>query len=186
MIEEILEKYCTKLTHAKEVKKYSTMLIDAIYPDSSPVEKNLLEAAALLHDIGYYIEAKAHHKHSLDLILGMEIAGFSEKEVQIIAHTARYHRCAFPDENNHKRYAKLDKEQKETVLKLASILRIADGLDNPHKNLVTGIEYEENETSITIYIRTVGFAPNLKTAETKKDLFEFLHKKPVSILCKKL
>lgn len=183
----ILERFCTKPAHANQVKTYAGMLFDAIYPNKKESrEKTLLETAALLHDIGYFVERQSHHKHSLDLILENLNEDFSKEEIQVIAHTARYHRSSLPDETKHKKFSKLNEEQKVLIFKLAPLLKIADGLDNPHKNLITGIEYEEDDKSATIIVRTVGFNPKLATAEAKRDFFECVKKKPVNFIIKRI
>ena len=107
---------------------------------------------------------------------------FNEDEVKIIASIARYHRGSDPDESKHKIYTELTEEQKKTVCQLASILRIADGMDKPHKNLILRMEAKETEFSIDIYIKTVGFKPKLKMAEEKSALFSSVFKKNVQFL----
>lgn len=187
-IEEILNQYNIKTNHAMQVKVYALMLFEAMSNklfETGEKEAKYLEYAALLHDIGYFIESKSHHKHTLDLILGLDLDDCTKEEVQIIAHIARYHRSSFPDETKHKRFSELNGLQKKTVLRLAPILRLADGLDDPHKNLITGVEVEMNEDDINILIRTVGFLPKLETAQNKKDLLEEIFAKPVKLICKR-
>ena len=172
---EIFEKYCLDKEHALEVEKYSVMLFEAlngIIFDFSKKEKAYLCSAAKLHDIGYYIEKKSHHKHTMDLILQEGLEGFDEEETLIVANIARYHRNSLPDEVEHEFYAKLTDNSKDLVNKLASLLRIADGLDKPHKNLILRIRTEKTNDCLNLFIKTIGFKPSLKAAEHKKDLFE--------------
>lgn len=189
MIEDIIKHYNIRYTHSNQVKSYSWMLFDALNKklfDFHEKEKSYLCAAALLHDIGYHIERKSHHKHSLDMILSMDFKEFDAREREIVAHLARYHRSSFPDETKHKRFAQLDDEQKNIILKLSGLLRLADGLDKPSKNLITGIEANVDDTSINLILRIVGFMPKLAMAGQKKDLMEFIYKKPVNLFCKRL
>ena len=182
--DNIFEKYCKDKEHAQEVKKYAVMIFSALKQDVDAY-KNLpqksveyLEQAALLHDIGYAVEKKSHHKHSMSLILNEKIDGFSDYEVKIIANIARYHRGSFPDINKHDQFAQLDEKDRLAICKLGAVLRLADGLDKPHKNLILRMQAEETADSLCLYLKTVGFKPNLKMAEEKKDLLEFvLHKK---------
>ena len=172
---EIFEKYCLDKEHALEVEKYSVMLFDSlngIVFNFSQREKEYLCIASKLHDIGYYIEKKSHHKHTMNLILQEGLEGFSDEETLIIANIARYHRNSLPDEAEHEFYAKLTDNSKELVNKLASLLRIADGLDKPHKNLILRMRAENADNCLNLYIKTIGFKPSLKAAEHKKDLFE--------------
>ena len=65
--------------------------------DGDPVERELLEAACVLHDIGMSVDYDDHHKHTRYLILNAGLPGFSPREVALIAQTARYHRKGMPD-----------------------------------------------------------------------------------------
>ena len=105
---------------------------------------------------------------------------FTDDEKKIIANIARYHRSSLPDENKHKNYALLTEEQKQLVKKLGSILRIADGMDKPSKNLILRISAQETPQSIDFYIKTIGFKPKLKTAQEKSDMFENTFNKKVN------
>ena len=189
MIDDIVKKYNIRISHSNQVKTYALMLFDALNGklfDFGAKEREYLAAAALLHDIGNHIDRKSHHKNSLNMILEMDFDEFSAYERAIIAHLARYHRSSFPDEAKHKRFAALDEVQKDVVMKLCGVLRLADGLDKPQKNLITGIEAEIDENSINLTLRTVGFMPKLAMAKQKKDLLEFVYKKTVNLSCKKL
>lgn len=172
---EMFEKYCSDKEHALEVEKYSIMLFEAmngIVFELSEKAKEYLSVAAKLHDIGYYVDKKSHHKHTLDMILKEGLGDYSAEENLVVANIARYHRNSLPDELRHEAYAKLTDNFKELVNKLASLLRIADGLDKPHKNLILRMRAEKTEGCVNLYIKTIGFKPSLKAAEQKKDLFE--------------
>ena len=56
--------------------------------------EELLEYAALLHDIGYFYGYEAHHKHAYRMIMAADIPGLDEREKAIVANVARYHRSA--------------------------------------------------------------------------------------------
>lgn len=182
--EELFEKFSDRKEHAKQVQQYAEKLFDALNTGGicnfTQKEKEYLSKAALLHDIGYFVEQKSHHKHTMKMILEYGIKGFDSDEINLVANIARYHRSSFPKEEKHKNYAILDDKQKETVKKLASILRIADGLDKPSKNLILRIEAKETTDSIDFYLKTIGFKPKLKMAEEKSDLFEETFKKKVN------
>lgn len=180
---EMFENFGAHEEHAKQVEKYAEKLLDALnegcITNFSQREREYIKAAALLHDIGYYIEKKSHHKHTLKLILEHGLSGFDETETKLIANIARYHRSSFPNEEKHKHYASLTQEQKELVSKLGSILRIADGMDKPDKNLILGIKAEQTPENVFFYLKTIGFKPKLKMAQEKSDLFEEVFKKSV-------
>lgn len=184
----LYKKYCKNTDHACEVEKYCEMLLDALkdgtetYKNISEREKIYLKTAALLHDIGYVVDKKSHHKHAMKLIIDEGIEGFDEEEVLVTANIARYHRGALPDIHKHETFAQLPAKKQWLVRLLASILRIADGLDKPHKNLILRMEAQETPDSVNLYFKTVGFKPNLKMAEIKKNMLEDTLKKKINFL----
>src|ERR1700757_1095837 len=100
--------------------------------------RSLLSAAAILHDVGYHIAHESHHKHSLYLIRNSELTGFSEAERDVIANVARYHRGQEPKER-HESFAALNSTDRNTVVSLAAIIRIADALDRRHDSRVSEV-----------------------------------------------
>lgn len=184
----LYEKYCKDKEHATDVKKYALMIFEALYQNAEEY-KNLssksvqyLEQAALLHDIGYAVEKKSHHKHTMNIIINEGIDGFSREDAAIIANIARYHRGSLPDINKHEIFAQLPQQDRELVTKLGAILRLADGLDKPHKNLILRMQAKETEDTLELGLKTIGFKPNLKMAEEKKDLLEFTLQKQVKFV----
>ena len=118
----------------------------------------------------------------MNLILKEEIEGYSDEEILIIANVARYHRGSFPEETTHEKFAILSTEKQELVTKLSSILRLADGFDKPHKNLILRIRAENKENEIVFYLKSIGFKPSLKAAENKKELMEYAYNKKISFM----
>lgn len=99
----------------------------------------LLYITALLHEIGEFIGIRSHHKHSMYIIEHSELFGLSGNDLRLVAVTARYHRRAAP-KTSHEEYARLDREDRIVVSKLASILRVADALDRSHHQRVKHIQ----------------------------------------------
>ena len=102
-------------------------------------ERIYLEAAAFLHDVGYFISMQKHHKHSHYIIANSEIVGLSPAERLIVAGVSRYHRKATPGPA-HPEYEELPKKDRATVWSLAALLRIADALDKEHNAAVRAVE----------------------------------------------
>ena len=130
-----------------------------LYDDLSSLHKlkddsrELLEAAALLHDIGYYISHASHHKHALYLIQNSEMLGFNDEEIAVIANVARYHRKSHP-KLQHAEFAELDSRDQHRVGVLAGILRIADGLDRTHRRVIHDIRTTYSSKKISIATET--------------------------------
>jgi len=114
-------------------------------------EWELLEAAVYLHDVGTMISADSHHKHSYYIISNSNIAGFSYNETVLIALIARYHRKSHP-KNKHIGYGDLEKKQQELIWKLASMLRIAEGLDRRQSQCIEDITVNIKNGNIHILV----------------------------------
>lgn len=141
--------------HSRHVSKLSLQLFDHLRGDLklNDTDRELLEYAAFMHDIGYHISHRKHHKHALYIIRNADLKGFEENEIEVMAHVARYHRRSTP-KSRHKQYMQLKKSDKDRVKKLSSILRVADGLDRSHYQNVRAMELIDGKRTITIQIRT--------------------------------
>jgi exopolyphosphatase / guanosine-5'-triphosphate,3'-diphosphate pyrophosphatase len=137
-------------------------------------EREFLESAALLHEVGLFVSHAQHHRHSYYLIRNSELFGYNEYEKEIIANVARYHRKSHP-KPKHEAFGSLDEKGKDIVRKLASILRIADGLDRTHSSLISDVICRRSRNTITFRLRKVNSSPidiEIWGAGRKKELFE--------------
>jgi exopolyphosphatase/guanosine-5'-triphosphate,3'-diphosphate pyrophosphatase len=98
-----------------------------------------LYLAALLYEIGMYINARSNHKHTMYLIRNSELFGLSRKDVLLVALVARYHRRSSP-QPQHEGYASLDRSERVAVSKLAAILRLAIALDDSRSQRISDIQ----------------------------------------------
>lgn len=175
--EEMLNKYSKNTSHPKEVRRIALMIFDEVsrkifeMPQS---EKKYLESAALLHDIGYFKEAKGHNKHSMKMIVKEGLKEFSPLETKIIACIARYHRGSLPDKEEHEIYNTLEKHERKIVKRLGGILKLADGLDKTHKSIIKSIkiDYDFQNSVAKIFLMTNGEPLDISAAIRKRDLFE--------------
>ena len=135
--------------------------------------RELVEYAALLHDIGWHIGGKGHHKHSAYLIEhGKLDRHFTDHEVAVIANVARYHRRAEP-KDGHKAYAALSSAQRKVVDVGASLLRLADGLDRSHAGVVEDVACRDDGKSVKCALKTRADAElEVWGADRKRGLFE--------------
>lgn len=144
--------------------------------------REYLEAAARLHDIGYHISHSDHHRHSHYIIMNSELLGFNENEVGIIANVARYHRKSHP-KPSHTDFIALPEKSKEIVLKLASILRVADSLDRTHLRKVKKIKVELAGKYADIYLNTGSYSIDIElwNLDRRKALFEEVFNRTIRI-----
>lgn len=160
--------------HAHQVSRLAEKIFDSLASlhGLSRHQRTLLSAAALLHDAGYHIAHEAHHKHSLYLIKHSEVTGFSEAERDVIANVARYHRGAPPKER-HADYAALSARDRETVYRLAAILRLADALDRSHDSRVQDLTcvLEGQRLQLQLYSK-LPCVNEIRAAEQRSEMFE--------------
>lgn len=154
-IYELLRKCNWPEAHSRHVSNFSLQLFDKFKEELKLKEsdRELLEYASLMHDIGYYISYRKHHKHALYLIRYSDLRGFKEDEINIMANVARYHRKSTPHKR-HKRYKQLNKKLRKRVKKLSALLRVADGLDRSHYQNVQKLEINNKKQTINLLITT--------------------------------
>ncbi len=154
---ELLRKCQWHEDHSRHVADMALTIFDEL-KDSLGLTENdreLLEYAAYLHDIGYYISHSAHHKHALYIIRNSDLKGFKEDEIEIMANVSRYHRRSTP-KKRHQEYWKLKKDIRARIKKLSGILRVADGLDRSHYQNVQRLSVLNHENEIVLNIVTEG------------------------------
>ena len=115
-------------------------------------EREWLEYAALLHDIGYAIQYRNHHKHAYYLITNAHLDAFDQREIEIIAHVARYHRGPTPKARRHPTLAPLKPWQRRAIRRLAALLRLADALDRTHASRVDEIYCAIRKNRVTLEV----------------------------------
>ncbi|MGA9398925.1 MAG: hypothetical protein WBV22_11775 [Anaerolineaceae bacterium] len=144
-------------------------------------EKFWLEAAAILHDIGWVDGWRGHHKSSLRIILQTSMLPFTNRERLVIGSVARYHRKALPDEQ-HDHYNALSFHDRQVVKVLSAILRVADGLDTSHQRLVKDVSVKCSTRKISIAcFADLPIPTEQKMAEEKANLMELVFNRKVVV-----
>ena len=162
-------------THSQQVARLALTLFDhtAERHGLGTREREWLEFAALLHDVGNHIAHARHQRHSYYLIVHGELLGFDPKEILLIAALARYHRKAGPKDEDEELQA-LPNGMRAVVAPLAAVLRIADALDRSHFSVVRELVVGGRGKEVTVGVRTAGHDAELElwAARRKGDLFE--------------
>jgi exopolyphosphatase / guanosine-5'-triphosphate,3'-diphosphate pyrophosphatase len=153
LIREFAERCQSDRRHVEHVRLLALNLFDLLADrlDASADERGLLEAAALLHDVGQLVSYRKHHKHSYQLIMHGERLPFSPRERALVALVSRYHQRRGP-KKKHRHFGMLEPEEQATVRRLAGILRVAEGLDRGHSALVEKLAVEVCPTLLTIKV----------------------------------
>jgi exopolyphosphatase / guanosine-5'-triphosphate,3'-diphosphate pyrophosphatase len=174
--------------HAQQVARLSLALFDhtrGIHALTDR-EREWLEYASLLHDVGVHISYERHHKHSYYLIRNGDLRGFEPHEIEIIALVARYHRRA-PPKRSHDGFGELPGKQRRIVRGLAAILRLAESFDRSHSQTVAGVEFHDRDEDGLLQLRTSDDAElELWAAQRHRAPFERLIGKPVHVEVSKI
>ena len=127
--------------HAQQVARIALSIFDQTRSvhGLGDREREWLEYAALLHDVGVHISYDRHHRHSYYLIKNGDLRGFEPREIEVIALVTRYHRQATP-KKSHEGYGDLNSSLRGTVRMLSAIVRLAEGLDRSHAQALAGID----------------------------------------------
>jgi exopolyphosphatase/guanosine-5'-triphosphate,3'-diphosphate pyrophosphatase len=168
-------------THSQQVARLTLELFDSLKSlhGLGAIERELIEYAAMLHDIGWHIGGKGHHKHSMYLIAHGRLKDFSPEEVQIMANIARYHRKG-PPKPSHEGYQLLSSWGRRVVDAGASLLRLADGLDRSHASAVTKLSCRIDDDRVTCTVTARSDAElEIWGAHAKRDYFEKAFKKKI-------
>jgi len=168
--------------HSKKVSINALRLIDSLNPyyEFNDAERNLLYYSAILHDIGYFINKENHHKHSKYIILNEPLLNNMPNNLrENLALIASGHGKSIDDTLDFYPH-----NEKVTILKLVSILRIADALDHKH-NLDVSLEQVKIINHILI-IQIKGQASKtiIKNIEKKSCLFSDIYDIPLFVECK--
>jgi exopolyphosphatase/guanosine-5'-triphosphate,3'-diphosphate pyrophosphatase len=146
-------------------------------------ERDLLIYATLLHDVGWCISEKKHHKHSMDIIMEDKTMRFNDRDRLIVANIARYHRKSLPSEE-HEYFSGLDPAGKNIVMVNSAILRVADALDRLHMSRVGISGCTVNGDLVIIKCKTGGVsAYEIAAVDKKSDMFKEVFKKNVRPVC---
>jgi exopolyphosphatase/guanosine-5'-triphosphate,3'-diphosphate pyrophosphatase len=144
--------YQYQKNHANHVRYLAGRLFEQLAPlhNYSAAERELLDAAALLHDLGTIISYNDHHKHSETLIINSGLPGFSPRETALIALLARYHRKGTPDTTAYKFL--LNDDDNVLLIRLAAILRLAEFLERGRNATVDDIAvtWDDNNLHLTL------------------------------------
>jgi exopolyphosphatase/guanosine-5'-triphosphate,3'-diphosphate pyrophosphatase len=154
-IRNLCEKYHYKKAHVLKVSELALSLYDQLKPlhPFGSLERELLRYAAMLHDIGQFVNRSGHHKHGQYVVMNSSLSGFSHDEVIILGNIVRYHRKSLPT-RDHFHFKVLEQRQRLMVRILAGILRIADQLDRGHRNQVDAVKVVIDAK--TVHISLIG------------------------------
>ena len=159
--------------HSCQVARLALDLFDqtAELHGLGPTDRELLEYAAMLHDIGEHVAHDGHHRHAAYLVRNGQLRGFAPEEVALLGALTRWHRRGDPRADDE--LAPVDPGDEKRLRKLAALLRIADGLDRSRSQAVEAIDVDVGPSLVMIRL-TSDRDTELEQwgARRKRELFE--------------
>jgi exopolyphosphatase / guanosine-5'-triphosphate,3'-diphosphate pyrophosphatase len=142
--------------HPRHVAKLALQIFDGLRPwhGLGDAEADLLRFSALLHDIGSVVGYDGHAEHTAYIIRNGNLRGLHADEVEQIALIARYHGKGRPRRKRDERYAALPKASRRTVKWLSAVLRVAEGLDRSHYQLVKDVSVHRRGDRVALLAAT--------------------------------
>lgn len=177
-----------EIGHAHQVTRLSMDLFNVLrgLHGLGARPRRWLQYAAVLHDVGWIEGAKGHNKASLRIIESARDLGLPSRERRIIGSVARYHRGPHP-KGRHRAYASLAGRDRRVVAKLAAILRVADGLDRTHRNVVADVSARETARRVHIVCKVRGSSQQeQRIALEKGRLLQEIFGRELVITCRRL
>ncbi|HJV90262.1 MAG TPA: Ppx/GppA phosphatase family protein [Holophagaceae bacterium] len=171
--------------HSRHVQALADQLFLAVQPwfELGEREREWLHHASRLHDIGFSVAEKGHHKHGAYLLRAASLPGFWPEEVELLAQVVRHHRGKDPNPDKHEAFRNLAPWHRDTVRKLSAILRAADALDRRRRQSVTGLALDDGEALLTFRIRgSEDLGPELEALDAKGSLLVALLGRPVRVV----
>ena len=179
--------YQVKMPHAESVKQIALTMFDDLKKlhKLGPNDREIMEAAAMLHDVGYFISHDQHHRHSYYLISQSVMQGFNNDESEMIALISRYHRKSVP-KRKHPEYAILSEEKQYKLKVMAGILRIAEGIDRRQMQIIRKVRAIIRDKKIIILLNPdpKKIAPDIELwgAARRTDLLEEVLATPIEFI----
>jgi exopolyphosphatase/guanosine-5'-triphosphate,3'-diphosphate pyrophosphatase len=170
--------------HARHIAHLTLSMFDqltSVLDGCGAVERELLWAASMLHDIGVTIDYHDHHKHSAYLILNGSLTGYNHREIALIALMARYHRKGnpTPDEFTPLLYPHDDRR----LVQLATLLRLAEQLDRSRDGVVKDVRLRITDAGMRMNVIFRGDEQvALWALENHREIFERAFGMPLQVI----
>jgi len=177
------ERYDEEPSHSDHVAALTLQIFDGFkaWHKFAARDRELLHAAALLHDIGWARtpDGKGHHKWSARLIREYDWKNLGKLEVPVVSQIARYHRKA-PPEHDHEDFHALPKPDREKVMILGGILRLGDALDRTHLARVKSVAASPMADALLVRIEPAGpWDAERAMFDAKRDMLQIAACRPV-------
>jgi exopolyphosphatase/guanosine-5'-triphosphate,3'-diphosphate pyrophosphatase len=184
-VRNLAAQYHPEAAHTEHVARLALEIWDAlaaagVHPGRAD-ERELLWAAALLHDVGTAVDYDDHHKHSRYLILNAGLPGFSPRETALIGQAARYHRKGQP---GMREFAPLARKGDEDLLaRCAAVLRVTEQLERPRDQAVRHARVVVQDGAVELRLQSMSDATVSRWgAQRQADIFRRAFGKELTVV----
>jgi exopolyphosphatase/guanosine-5'-triphosphate,3'-diphosphate pyrophosphatase len=163
------------LKHGEQVRRLALLLFDQLWPYHRMTFelRTVLETAATLHDCGHFVHRKAHHRHGEYLVRFTKIAGLRGWKKSMTACLVRYHNGKSDPTAAHESFASLNRARRKKARVLAGILRLAERLENDHRQAIAGLTVSGGPRNVRVHLDLRdGTRLSLSGIERKARLLE--------------
>lgn len=179
----LMRRHHDDTTHSERVADLSLSMFDglAAHLGYGSFERDLLRAAAWVHDVGMAIDFFGHHRHGSYLVLAANLHGYSHREHVLIADMVRWHRKgrAAPEAA----VGLLEEGDAERLRVLTGMLRVAEQLERSKAGRVDTVEARLGDSLLELVVRTKGDAAlELQHAAGSTDLLASALQREVRIV----
>jgi len=167
--------YDTDFVHVEHVARLALSMWDAlgeagVHPGDAG-ERELLWAAAMLHDIGTAVDYDDHHKHSRYLILNAGLPGYTTRETALIGQMARYHRKGNPSLGWASPLARSGDD--DLLARCAALIRVGEQLERSRDQVVRAAHMGVDDGHVQLVLEAdEDVTVACWAAQRQSDLFE--------------
>jgi exopolyphosphatase/guanosine-5'-triphosphate,3'-diphosphate pyrophosphatase len=181
-VQNLAQQYGQTAPHVARVRRLAQRLFDLLAPlhRLAPRDREILDAAATLHDIGITVDYHRHHKHGAYLVLSQPLSGFDHREQALISQLIRYHRKGKPNLGPYR--SLMSRGDGTRLTQLAACLRLAEQLERARTGRIHEISLERRDGRVLLRAHS-SERPVVELWEAAKhaDLFESAFGEPLVI-----
>ena len=172
-VRDMAERFRCDLAHGEHVTKLALAIFDQLgaLHGIAAGYRDVLEGAAMLHEVGLCVSRDAYHRHSHYLIRHSEFLGFHDDEIRLMANLARYHRKGLP-KKKHDNYMEMSFDHRMVARRLIAILRMARALAKSRTDVVRDLTLEVRANCVKFVLHVAGDCDlELRAAHAKAEIY---------------
>lgn len=145
------KRYRVNMEQAQHVRALAMQLLTGLKSVHRlpPEYQEWLSGAAILHEIGAYVNRMGWHRHAHYLIANSEILGYTPAQRRVMAVVTRYLGNALPLPGD-KLMRSLEPEDRENVPKAVALLRLARALNQSRRRAVSAVQVRTRNSQVVL------------------------------------